>query len=207
MSDSHKSSNAPPEVLEEISHEYEKTLIIPDYKPFPQWMLMPVGLMGAGKTTVIKPLAEHFDLIRISTDEVREQLKQHGYSYEGARDITHELSKKYLKSGYSIAIDGNTGSRFGLEYNKKTAEAFPHVRQIFIHVNPPEEFIIKKLKNYRHTWLFKDSKHAVESFKTHKKNYVLPDVSFIYTFDPSRDDLSAQLKEGVKVIEKELRSI
>ncbi len=197
-------NDAPEEVLEEVKDEYEKTLVIPNRKPSPQWMLMPVGLVGAGKTTVTKPLAEHFGLIRISTDEVREQLKRRGYSYEGAREIVHELQKKYLELGYSIAIDANTGSPHGLEFNKKTEEAFPQVRQLFIHINPSEEFIINKLKNYNHTWLFKDANHAIERFNFHKGQFKLPDLPFIYTFDTSRNDLPEQIERGVVAIEKVL---
>ena len=196
--------NAPKEVLEEVKKEYERTLVIPNTKPSPQWILMPVGVLGSGKTTVVKPLAEHFGLIRISTDEVREQLKHRGYSYEGARDITQELIKKYLKLGYSIAIDANTGSATGLEYNKKTEEAFPQVRQLFIRINPPDEFIINKLKKYRHTWLFKDGVHAVETFLANKKDFKLPELPFVYTFDTSKENLPAQLKEGIAAISRAL---
>lgn len=165
---------------------------------------MPVGLIGAGKTTVIKPLSERLGLIRISTDEVRQRLKERNYSYEGCRDITHELSKKYLGLGYSIAIDGNTGSKAGIEYNEKTATTFPHVRQLFIYINPPEAFIINKLKNYHHSWLFKDSEHAVMSFYENKKNFSLPNLPFVYEFDTSRDDLEKQIDEAVTAIKKVL---
>lgn len=199
--------HAPTEVLEEISRDYERTLDVPNHKPSPQWMLMPVGLMGAGKTTVLKPLAKHFGLIRISTDEIRERLKRRGYSYEGVRDVAHKLQKKYLERGYSIAIDANTGSRFGLEYNKKTKEAFPHVRQIFIHINPPEEFIVNKLKNYSHTWLFKDGDTAVNVFHTYsRKNYTPTNLPFVYTFDPSRENFQEQINECIGAIEKRLKS-
>ncbi|MFZ2167950.1 MAG: AAA family ATPase [Minisyncoccia bacterium] len=206
MSGPTTSPNAPKEVLEEVSREYEQILVIPDHIQSPQWMLMPVGMIGAGKTTVVKPLAEHFGLIRISTDEIRERLKLRGYGYEGAREISNALAQKYLSRGYSLAIDANTGSQFGIEHNKKNREMFPHVRYVFIHINPPEEYIINKLKNYTHTWLFADGEHAVENFRTHKEKYVLPDVPFAYTFDPSRDDLPEQLKEGIRAIENALRT-
>ncbi|MCE9643968.1 ATP-binding protein [Candidatus Parcubacteria bacterium] len=197
--------NAPQEILEEVEREYEETLVIPAAKPSPQWMLMPVGVIGVGKTTVVKPIAERMGLVRVSTDDIRERLKAHGYSYEGARDIAHRITKKYLSLGYSVAIDGNTGSTNGLEYNKKTLEAFPQVRQLFIHINPPDEFVVKKLKNYNHTWLFRDGDHAVEAFLTNKKNFVLPDLPFVYTFDTSKD-LSGQLDAGIEVINTALKS-
>ena len=206
MSDLPLPQNAPSEVLEDVAKEYEQTLVIPAHKPSPQWMLMPVGLVGAGKTTVVKPLTEHFGLIRISADEIRERLKNRGYSYEGLRDMIQELIKKYLGLGYSLACDANTGSTFGLEYNKKTKEAFPHVPHIFIHINPPEQFIINKLKNYHHTWLFKDAGHAIKAFRKNKEDFTVPDISFVYTFDPSRDDFQEQLKQGIKAIENSLRA-
>lgn len=167
-------------------------------------MLMPVGVIGAGKTTVIKPLAERLGLVRISTDEIREKLRQRRYSYEGARDIAHALSTKYLRIGYSIAVDGNTGSTSGLEYNKKSAEAFPHVRQIFIHIDPPDEYIVNKLRNYKHSWLFKNAEQAVESFYKNKQGFTLPDLPFVFAFDPSRDDLPMQLESGIKAIKESL---
>ena len=197
-------NDSPKEVLDEVMEEYEKTLVVPNHKSSPQWMLMHVGLVGSGKTTIVKPLADHFGLIRISTDEVREQLKRRGYSYEGAREITNELQKKYLELGYSIAIDANTGSPHGLEFNKKTEEAFPQVRQLFIHINPPEEFIVNKLRNYNHTWLFKDGDHAVERFRFHKEKFTLPNLPFVYTFDTSRGDLPEQIKKGIEAIEEKL---
>jgi hypothetical protein len=194
--------DAPKEVLDEIAREYEGSLAIPAAKSKPQWMLMPVGLVGAGKTTVVKPLAERLGLIRMSTDEVRQKLKERGYSYEGCRDITHELSKKYLDLGYSLAIDANTGSKAGIEYNEKTIKAFPNVRQIFMYVNPPEEFIVNKLRNYRHTWLFDDSEDAIRNFYENKSSFSRPDLPFVYEFDTSRSDLPAQIDQAVLAIKK-----
>ena len=137
--------------------------------------------------------------------KTRQKLRERGYSYEGCRDIIHVLSKKYLDLGYSLAIDANTGSKAGIEYNEKTAKAFPNVRQIFIYVNPPEEFIVNKLKNYEHTWLFKDGEHAVQNFYENKKNFSRPNLPFVYEFDTSRNDLTAQIDEAVVAIKKVLK--
>ncbi len=196
--------DAPQKVLDEVEGAYEETLGIPKLKPTPQWMLMPVGLLGAGKTTIVKPLAKHFSLLRISTDEIREQLKRRGYTFAGASDIAHALTKKYLELGYSLAIDANTGSTTGRAYNKKTLEFFPQIRQLYIHINPPDEYIISKLKAYPHTWLFKDDTHAIESFLTNKKNFVLPDLPFVYSFDTSKEDLNKQLNEAMQKIQTAL---
>ena len=197
-------NDTPQEIFDEIREEYEKTLIIPKKKPSPQWMLMPIGLIGAGKTTVVKPLAERLGLIRISADDVRERLKGRGYGYEGCLDIVTALGKKYLGLGYSVVFDANNGSASGLERSRTIHEAFPEVRQLFIHINPPDEFIIAKLQKYPHTWLFKDGAHAVEAFKNNKETFVLPGVPFVYTFDTSKRNLPEQIEQGIVVIEEVL---
>jgi len=45
-----------------IKKEYEDTLVFPVIKPDPQFVLCPIGLVGAGKTTVMMPLAERLSL-------------------------------------------------------------------------------------------------------------------------------------------------
>ena len=196
------SPNAPQEVLDAVQKEYDQSLVIPKRKPIPQWMLMPVGLIGSGKTTVVKALAEHFGLIRISTDDIRKLIKERGYSYEGAREIADEIDKKYLPLGYSLAIDANTGSSFGLAHNKRTLEAFPQVKQIFIHINPPEEFIIRMLQQRDKNWLFENKEAAIEKYYSNKETFTLPNLPFVYTFDTSKEDFSKQLEECIKAIEK-----
>jgi len=195
---------APKEELRDVMREYEETLIIPERTLNPQWMLMPVGLIGSGKTPIVKSLAEYFGLVRISTDEIRQIMKKRGHTYDGVRDIVQEIIQKYLGLGYSLACDANTGSRFGLKYNKKTKRTFPDVPHIFIHINPPDEYIINKLKNYTHTWLFKDVTHAINSFYKNKKEFIVPDIPFAFTFDPSRSDFRKHLKEGIKALESAL---
>lgn len=196
--------DAPPEVLDAVGKEYEQSLIVPDRKPSVQWMLMPVGLIGAGKTTVVKPLAEQLCLVRLSTDDVRKLLRERGYSYEGCRDIIFALGQKYLGLGHSLALDANTGSVSGLAYNARAVEKFPKVRQLFIKVDPPDAFIIEKLRNYPHTWLFKSGEDAVASFYKNKADFAFPDLPYVYTFDTSRPDLSEQIGECARALEEAL---
>jgi hypothetical protein len=197
--------NAQPEILKEVEREYERSLVLPSHKPASQWMLMPVGLIGSGKTTIVTTLAEHFGLIRLSTDEVRKLLKERGYGFKGCRDIVAELARKYLALGYGIALDANTGSEQGLIYNAKTKELYPEVRQIFIHIDPPETFILGHLGNRpQKSWLFESGEHAIERYFENKARFTLPDLPFVYTFDPSQKDFPLQLEQGIKAINKTL---
>ena len=79
------------------------------------------------------------------------------------------------------------------------------MRQIFIHINTPEEIIITQLQNRKNSLIFRDAEHAIERHYFHKNNFTLPDLPYVHTFDPSRGDFPEQLKEAVEAIEQRLR--
>lgn len=186
---------------EKILKEYERNLEIPDSKPEKQFIICPVGVVGSGKTTVIKPLSKELYLLRISTDEIRELLRENGYGYDAARELAYMAIDKYLGKGFSIAIDGDCSSKEAKGKIKNFQEKYK-VKIFWVHINPPEDFIIHKLKNYKHTWLFKDAEQAISNFKKSKAKHQNLDFPFIYTFDTSRDNLEKQIKEAVSIIHK-----
>ncbi len=188
---------------QDVLHDYERTLVIPKNKPTRQFLLCPVGLVGAGKTTVTKPLAEKLSLVRISGDEIRKLLKAKGVGYDTVFDIAKNLIKKYLESGYSVAIDSDCASEKTLK-NISEMEKSLGVRTIWIHVNPPESFIINKLKNFKHTWLFKNGDEAVKNYMRRKFIHEKLDMSFTYTFDTSKKNIEGQIQDAVEVIKKEI---
>ena len=110
-------------------------------------MLCPVGPVGAGKTTVLKPLSRQLGLVRVEADAIRRRLKAAGYGYDRAKAMTFRLVEQYVRRGYGVAVDTNCGS----------AESQRAIRQlvrrsgcklIWLHVKPPERFIIHKLKHH-----------------------------------------------------------
>ncbi len=185
--------------------EYDASLVIPTQPHRKQFVLCPVGLVGAGKTTVVRPLAERLSLVRISGDELRKVFKEHGLTYEGLVRVGRELSEKHLAQGYSIALDSDAmspRSRTIIEMAQNTYGAVP----IWIHINPPEEFILNKLRSYKHTWLFKDADDAIANYMRRKPLHEhLEGIPFLYTFDTSRSDLPAQIDEAVALIEDGVR--
>lgn len=184
---------------EKIIEEYEKILEIPKNKSNRQIMICLIGVVGAGKTTIVKLLSRKLPLLRISSDEIRKLLKENGYGYDLANEIAFDLAEKYIKKRYSIAIDKDCVS----EYSQRRIEEIKKrygIKIFWIHINPPEEFIINKLKNYKHSWLFKDANQAIENYKSSKVSHQNINFPFIYTFDTSRDDIEKQVKEAVNVI-------
>ncbi|HEY0908530.1 MAG TPA: AAA family ATPase [Candidatus Paceibacterota bacterium] len=188
------------------AQQYEATVIAPAAKSSPQFLLCPVGLVGAGKTTVIKPLAERLSLVRISGDEIRMFLKENGCGYENMLPIAAMVAKKYLAQGHGIAIDsdcaGNTGQKLIADVQAKMG-----LKAVWIHINPPESFIISKLRNFKHTWLFKDGEEAVENYIRRKPLHTNLTMPFVYTFDTSRDDIGKQIDKAEKIIRQEIKPI
>lgn len=185
--------------FENISQLYEKQLELPSGKPMHQILLCPVGLVGSGKTTVVKPLSKALSLLRISSDEIRKILKENGFNYVRTREIAKNLIGKYLKQGFSVAIDADcAGSSYEL-INEISRN--PQIKVIWIHINPPESFILNKLRNYKHTWLFENADDAIHCYQERKPLHEHLDMPFLYTFDTSRDNLDEQVKEAIELIQ------
>lgn len=174
--------------------EYEKFLKLPRIKSGRQIMICPVGPVGAGKTTIIKPLSKKLHLLRISTDEIRKILKEHRYNYEAVHYVAYYLVDKYAKKGFNLAIDANCSSCEAREKIKELKNKY-RITVFWIRIKPPEKFIINKLKNYRHTWLFRNAGEAIENYinsKAGQKNLNLP---FIFTFNTAKKDIDRQIED------------
>lgn len=188
--------------FENISQLYEKQLELPSAKPVRQILLCPVGLVGSGKTTVVKPLSQALSLVRIATDEIRKILKEKGFNYVRTREIAKNLIVKYLKQGFSVAIDADCVG-FSHELINEVSQD-PRIKVIWIHINPPESFILNKLRNYKHTWLFKNADDAIHCYQERKPLHEYLDMPFLYTFDTSRDDLGVQIEGAIEKISKRI---
>ena len=184
--------------LPTIIDAYTKSVEIPKKKGV-RFFLCPVGLIGSGKTTVLKPLAKKLGLVRISGDEIRKMLKDGGFGYEGDENIAFAAGEYFIGKGYGIAIDADCVRSDKREKIEKLAKKLS-MPIIWVHINPPEKFILNKLKNYPHTWLFKDAKQAIANYKARKPLHKKLNFDFAYTFDTSRPNLKRQIKEAADII-------
>lgn len=194
-------SNLPDQEMKKIISLYEGKLNIPSKKINPQILICPVGLLGAGKTTVLKPLSKKLSLLRIENDGIRKLLKKEGYDYNRAKEMTFIIAKKYIKKGFSIGLDTNCASKESQYYIKKLVKKY-ELKDIWLHINPPEKFIINKLRDYKHTWLFKDWHQAIQNYNGTKKQYEKMNFPFLYVFDPSKKGLKSQIDEAIQLIRK-----
>lgn len=185
--------------FQDISSLYKSEVVVPLEKPSVQMILCPVGLVGAGKSTVIKPIAKKLSLVRISTDEIRKLLKENGYNYTRVREIAFMIISDYLSEGYSIVIDADCVDREARRGIAQLVEKY-RLKTVWIHINPPEDFIIDKLKNFRHTWLFKDAEEAIDIYQKRKPLHeeYLKLISFDFIFDTSKKDLNEQVSNFIE---------
>ncbi len=189
------------EELAALMSEFEQGLLIPEAKRTPQLLVCPVGHVGAGKTTVMKPLCKKLSLVRISTDEFRHLLKDHGFSFLVMRDVLSHLAKKYLSAGFSLGLDADCSGETKV-FIDQAQQKMSDIKVVWLHIAPPERFILDKLRKYRHTWLFKDADEAIANYSRRKALHDNLDMPFLYTFDTSRADLGEQIDETVLLIEK-----
>lgn len=185
--------------IQKVKKAYENSLVFPKTKPVPQFLLCPVGIIGAGKTTIVRPLAEQLSLVRVSSDEIRKLLKELGQGYEAVHTLAYESIKNLLLGGWSVAIDADCASPETRMEIEKMCREF-NISAIWIHINPPEDFILRKLRNFKHSWLFKDADQAIENYQARKPIHEKLDLPFLCTIDTSREDLSKQREECVQKI-------
>ena len=130
-------------------------------------------------------------------------LKENGHGYDSVKKIAYYLADKYIGKGFSIAIDGNCRSKEAQKYIQELKNKH-NVKVFWIHVNPPEAFIMRKLKNYKHTWLFKNAREAIKNYRSSKAKRNNLNFPFVYVLDPSRDDLEKQIEEAASIIKKNI---
>ena len=196
----------PEGIYQQVKVAYLKTVPIPEHKNKKQFFLCPVGYIGAGKSTVLDLLCPYFDFVRLSGDEIRRLLREHGYGKAGSGEpqrMLDEVVEKFASEGYNIAFDSNCGSFRAKEVIEARAKRIG-AKTFWIHMDPPEEFILEKLKKYKHSWLFRDADHAISRYFYHKEKTPHAEFNFLFTFDTSKSDLPKQAERCISLINKEL---
>lgn len=195
------------EDLLRVRQEYQKRLVLPpnDKVPAKQFFFCPVGLVGAGKTTVVKPLSEILSLVRISSDEIRKILKEREVGYGQLMEIVQPLAEELVLRGFSIAFDADCGNPKTKDMILKLAEKMG-AKVFWIHINPPEDFILNKLRMHNHSLLFKNGEEAVENYYLQKQKRMEENTrfNFLTSIDTSKPDLADQIKHVASLITKEL---
>lgn len=186
--------------LESIERIYLENLKIPEKVSGRQIFLCPVGLVGAGRTTVISPISDKMGLLRISSDELRRLLKESGYDYKTVKEIIPRIIKKFADDGYGIAFDMDCGNPETFKLIDQLKVDHPNSRAIWIDVSASEEFIINKFKSHPPSWLADNPQKMIDNYLSQKEKRASSDIkyNFDYKFDTSRDDLDNQILDFIE---------
>lgn len=84
-----------------------KNLQIVDRKTPSGIIIAMIGLVGSGKSTVAKALAEKIGGTVIEGDAIRVKMKEHGASYERARAIAEDVALEVLRQGGNAILDSD----------------------------------------------------------------------------------------------------
>lgn len=188
------------QVEQGIFETYKRDLALPSEKAPKAFILAPVGLIGAGKTTILRELSPRLALVRISSDELRRGLKDAGQTYDAIPEMMEALAHEYLSIGHGIAIDADCASPHTQEYIKKLAAEYT-VPVVWVHVASPEAFILEKLRTFSgDRWLTDDQEVMVANYEARKPLHENLTMPFAYVFDASREDFREQLVAGEAAI-------
>lgn len=190
--------------VDRVEAEYEKTLSLPEEKPARSFILCPIGVVGAGKTSVVRPLATRLSLVRISTDEIRKIFKEHGYGWDRVRELGTRLAEKYIRFGYSVALDADC---LGRAQQLKDFSKENSVPLVWIKVDAPEEFIIQKLARFSGPSIFASNDAVIQNYRESRLRHEKEPFTepFVCIFDTSRDDLPQQVAECSEKITEAMR--
>lgn len=194
--------------LAEIETEFRANIKITESKPAKQFFLCPVGLVGSGKSTVLKPIAEKFNLVRISSDEVRKSLLENGHDYSPVKEIVFRAINEIARQGYSLALDMDCGNPVTKEYTEKLSSEL-NAKIFYIHINPPEEYVFEKFRNFplELSWLAPGRPDdMINNYLVQKEKRKVENThfDFIYTFDTSKANIAEQISECCEKIEVEI---
>ncbi len=193
--------------LKDIESEFTSSISIPNHKPKKQFFLCPVGLVGAGKTTVTRPISERFDSVQISSDELRKLLNKSGYDYSAVKEVIFNVIREFSAKGYSITFDMDCSNPQVKNFIDELTSASA-VEALFLHITAPEEFIFEKFRKHPPTWLADNPQTMIDNYLAQKEARAKENTKFdfIFTFDTSKEDLPDQIEYCCKRIEAHLNT-
>lgn len=190
--------------IEEIQQEFKDSLEIPTTKPTKKCLVCPVGLIGSGKTTVIKPIAKELNLVRVSNDEYRILLKQNGHGYETIKSFLNLVRSELLNQGHSIAIDANAGGQTSFNFITRAREEFG-VEVYWLNINTPDKYAEAGLRQ-RNSPLATSSEDWIKNRAQQKQRMetLKYEFDFFCEFDISRADLRGQISSCIQKLRTEI---
>jgi len=164
-------------------------------------LICPVGLIGSGKTTIIKKLSRHFGLVRCSTDEMRAYLFKLGYNTGKAVEVMILVTSKLLKKKCGIAMDGDC-ARPEIVKEFLAKNKFYKIPLVWIKINVPEKIILARLSADNKKRKYRGSE-AIENYFRRKPLHKNIDLPFVYVF---KNETPEKLKTQMVIAKQKIQN-
>ncbi len=101
------------ETIHKLSQDFLSRLKLPAKKSDSSFVIAIIGLVGSGRTTVAKRIAECVSgAVLVQSNSARFLLKEAGLPWgENVRQILKEVAKDLLSKGYGVVFDGNASDK------------------------------------------------------------------------------------------------
>lgn len=187
--------------LQEVEAEFVNQILVPEPRLPRQIFFCPVGLVGAGKTTVTKPIAEALGLVRVSSDELREILHSNGLGYDSVKQIGVRVITRFAREGYGIALDMDCGNPEVIDAVTSLAGEL-RAPIFWIRVTAPEEHIFEKFRRHPPSWLADNPETMVANYRAQKERRLgqKRPIDFSWEFDTSSPSLAEEIEGCVRMI-------
>ncbi len=184
-----------------IIQEYRSGLVFPAKQQ--PWLLCAIGLVGVGKSTIMKQLCVSFGLVRVVSDDIRSLVGLKGYNYERMNEVFLRLISELLAEGYAVGVDADCVKEQEriLAYAGKAS-----IRVTWIHVTAPEDVILARLQEDNLSREYRGPQ-AIADYWRRKPLHAVPLlVQVAYTFRTEQLNSAEQLVEAEEAIRQDLKN-
>ncbi len=164
-------------------------------------LICPIGLIGSGKTTIVKKLARHFGLVRGSADEMRAYLNKLGYNTELAAEVMETVISRLIKQKIGVAIDADCARPEIIKGLLAKSKKY-RIPLVWIKIEVSEKIILARLavdnkkRKYR-------GPEAIENYFKRKPLHKNINLPFVYTFyNETPEKLKKQMVESKQKIKE-----
>lgn len=197
--------------LSELTEAYYAEIeALAEARQSPQFALCMIGLIGAGKSTVLRALTKALPIVAISGDAVRKIAKEKGLpelTPEQTADINGEIVSRFVKEGYRVAYD-NDFANPSIRTLRRERDKALKLPEIWVRVTAPEDVIIRRLQK-RPLGHFPNMEAVTRSFYERKalheaQSIELATLPYVYIFDTSLPNLDQQVIDAAAAIKRQL---
>ena len=197
-----KTPNIPDEYIITFAEQFSAQLLKPTTTGVP-FVIYFIGMIGSGKSTTAKFFSAEYNLVRVSTDEIRDFLQDHYYSRERSFDVAEIVTEKLLQKGFGVCLDADLVDQYFQDHVIALCKR-AGVQAILLHIQTPEAVILKRLQADNVDRIYK-GEMAINDYMGRKHKFENLNIQPVAVIDGS-GNFEEQMKRTVQAIDAKLEA-